>query len=86
MDYEVNEGFVIKDDKTADWALRVIRDNEAEKDRLIHLAKEQIKDLEDQIEEINKKYSNKSSHCICFHQEKCNFAKAKVKTSISWHT
>lgn len=61
MDYELNETFSIKDDNTADWALRVIRDNEAERDRLISIAKSQIDELNEQIDEITKKYNNKSA-------------------------
>lgn len=63
MDYDVSEfsEFHITDDKTADWALRVIRDNESEMNRLVNLAKEQIKDLEEQIIDIIAKYDKKSS-------------------------
>lgn len=59
--YELNESFVIDNDNKADWALRVIRDNQAERDRLIDIAKNQIEELKAQIEEITTKYDNKSS-------------------------
>lgn len=59
--YELNDTFVIDNDNKADWALRVIRDNQAERDRLIDIAKNQIEELKAQIEEITTKYDNKSS-------------------------
>ena len=59
--YELNDEFRVDNDNKADWALRVIRDNEAERDRLIEIAKAQIEELKAQIEEITTKYDNKSA-------------------------
>ena len=60
MDYELNESFSITDDKLADWALRTIREDEAERDRLISIAESQIDDLKQQVEELKTKYEKKS--------------------------
>lgn len=46
--------FVIKDDKTADWAIKMIAEAEAERDRLINLANEQIDELKERIEALGK--------------------------------
>jgi phage host-nuclease inhibitor protein Gam len=51
----MDEVFKIENDKTADWAIAQIRTAENERDRLIALANEQIKDLEDRIEELKTK-------------------------------
>ncbi len=61
MSYEVNEGFKITDDKCADWALRTIRDEESERDRIIEIAKDQIAELEAQIQDITNKCENKTA-------------------------
>lgn len=59
MDNE--ERFVIDNDNKADWALRQIRDEYAERDRLIEIAKMQIEELKARIEELNEQYENKVS-------------------------
>lgn len=61
MNYELNEGFKITDDKMADWALRTIRDEESERDRIIEIAKDQIAELESQIQSITNKCENKTA-------------------------
>ena len=61
MNYELTETFAVKDDNTADWALRAIRDDEAERDRLIAIANHQIEELNAQIEEIREKYDRKTA-------------------------
>ncbi len=52
------ENFKIDNDKTADWAISQIKEAEAERDRLVSLAEEQIKDLTIRIEEIKTKCEN----------------------------
>lgn len=54
----MEETFKIENDKTADWAITQIHEAENERDRLIILAEEQIKDLTDRIEEIKTKCDN----------------------------
>ena len=56
------EEFKIEDDKTADWAIQTIAAEEQERDRLIALAQEEIKDLEDRIEEIKRKCDNETAY------------------------
>lgn len=60
MEYELNESFSIKNDNTADWAIRTIKEEEAERDRLIEIAKNQINELNCQIEQLNDKCENKT--------------------------
>ena len=52
MEYELDESFSIKDDRLADWALRKIREEEAERDRLIRIAEEQIEELNIRIAQL----------------------------------
>lgn len=61
MGYELTEDFHVDNDNKADWALRVIRDEEAERDRIIAIAQAQIDELKAQIEEITTKYGNKTA-------------------------
>jgi hypothetical protein len=56
----MEENFTINNDKTADWALNTIHEAEAERDRLIALAEEQIKDLTGRIEELKEKCENET--------------------------
>lgn len=57
----MEEIFKIRDDKAADWAITQIHEAEDERDRLINLAEEQIKDLTNRIEEIKTKCDNDTS-------------------------
>ena len=54
----MEETFRIKNDKTADWAITQIHESENERDRLIALAEEQIKDLTERIDELKTKCEN----------------------------
>ena len=56
------ESFKITTDKSADWALSKIHEAEIERDRLVTLAEEQIKDLEDRITEIKNKCNNDTAY------------------------
>lgn len=56
------EKFVIDNDKKADWAIAQIKEAEAERDRLVELAREQLKDLTDRIDEINDKCDNDTAY------------------------
>ena len=53
----MEETFKIRDDKTADWAITQIHEAENERDRLIELAEEQIKDLTNRINDLKE-------HCV----------------------
>lgn len=57
----MEETFKIRDDKAADWAITQIHDAEIERDRLINLAEEQIKDLTARIDELKSKCDNETS-------------------------
>jgi len=60
MDYELDESFSITDDKLADWALRKIKEEEAERDRLINIANDQIADLNNRINQLETQCENKT--------------------------
>lgn len=57
----MEETFKIENDKTADWAITQIHDAENERDRLIALAEDKIKDLTDRIEELKTKCDNETA-------------------------
>lgn len=54
--------FTIIDDKTADWAVKQIKDAEEERDRLIKLAEEEIADLEAKIEDLKTACENQTKY------------------------
>ena len=54
-----NEEFRITNDKLADWAIRKIKEEGEEKDRLVNLAQDQIFELEQKIENLEIQYNNK---------------------------
>ena len=58
----MEETFKIKNDKTADWAIKQIHEAEDERDRLIALAEEQINELKERIEAIEKGYENDTAY------------------------
>ena len=60
MDYELNESFSINNDNLADWAIRKIKEEEAERDRLIEIAENQIADLNQQISQLKEHCDNKT--------------------------
>lgn len=56
----MEETFRINNDKTADWAIAQIHESETERDRLIALAEDQIKDLTDRINDLKTKCDNET--------------------------
>jgi phage host-nuclease inhibitor protein Gam len=58
----MDETFKITNDKTADWAVTQIHEAEDERDRLIALAEEKIKELNDRIEELRSKCDNDTAY------------------------
>lgn len=58
----MDETFKIENDKTADWAITQIKEAEAERDRLITLAQDQIDDLTAKIQELKAKYDNDTAY------------------------
>lgn len=61
MDFdELNEGFQIDNDNLADWAIKKIKEEEAERDRVIAIAKDQIEELNFKINNINEQCENKT--------------------------
>ncbi|MGN1090636.1 MAG: host-nuclease inhibitor Gam family protein [Huintestinicola sp.] len=55
------DDFVIDNDNLADWAVRTIRTENKERDRLINIAKDQIAELEAQIDNITAQYAYKTA-------------------------
>lgn len=81
----MEETFKIENDKTADWAITQIHDAEIERDRLISLAEEQIKDLTDRIEEFKTKCDNETAYLRSCLIEYFNTVKSKeTKTQKSY--
>lgn len=61
-DFEENtEGFYIKDDKTADWAVKKIAEERAELERLKALAQEQMQEIKDKISHMEELTERKTS-------------------------
>ena len=54
--------FIIKDDKTADWALAQIAEAEQERDRLIDLANAKILELNQDIEKFTKRCEDSTGY------------------------
>lgn len=81
----MEETFKIDNDKTADWAISKIHDAEDERDRLITLAEEQIKDLTIRIEELKAKCDNETSYLKSLLSQYFNTVKTKeTKTQKSY--
>ena len=57
-----NSGYVIDDDKKADWALEKIRQEREERDRLINLAKDKIDYYKQEIEKIESRCETSTSY------------------------
>lgn len=58
----MEDSFKIENDKTADWAITQIHEVEAERDRLIKLAQDQIEDLNNKIKELEAKCENDTKY------------------------
>ena len=56
------EGFYIDNDSKADWAVEIILEAEAERDRLIELANAKIKAINDQKAQFTDKCANNTSY------------------------
>lgn len=80
----MEETFKIENDKTADWAITQIHEAEVERDRLIAIAEEQIKDLTDRIEELKSKCDNETKYlrsCLAMYFETVNTKETKTQKS-----
>lgn len=58
----IDEKFKVADDKTADWALRQIKADNDEFERLDKLAADQIAELNEKRKELKEKYGKKTSY------------------------
>jgi len=58
----MNEEFNITDDKTADWAVRKIAEEEAEYERLKTLACEQIDEITEKVEAAKKRFDSNTNY------------------------
>lgn len=59
---EVQEGFVIDNDSKADWAARIVKEEAAERDRLLALVKTERERLDAKEEEIRRRYEQKTEY------------------------
>lgn len=80
-----NEQFTIENDKMADWAIEQIKEKEEERDRLISLAQEKIKDLQDKIQEVTDKCEQSTAFLkMSLHSYFANVPHKKTKTQESY--
>lgn len=81
----VNEAFYIDTDMKADWALRTIKGEYDEVDRLIALAKSRIEELEEEIEKLNLRKEQKTGYLKMKLNEYFGTVKKKeTKTQLSY--
>ena len=59
---ETAERFIVDDDKKADWALKRIAEETAERDRLITIAQSEIDELTQKIIDLEKEYEDKINY------------------------
>lgn len=62
MEEEIKEGFVIRDDNAAEWALQKIFDEKAELERLKALADSQIAAIMDKVEAAEKRFTSRTGY------------------------
>lgn len=62
MEEEIKEGFVIRDDNAAEWALQKIFDEKAELERLKALADSQIAVIMDKVEAAEKRFTSRTGY------------------------
>lgn len=80
----MEENFKIENDKTAEWALTQIQEAETERDRLIAIAEEKIKDLTDKIEELNSHCEDETKYlrsCLAMYFETVKSKETKTQKS-----
>lgn len=58
----MSEDFIITDDKTADWAVQKIAEEEAEYERIKTLACEQIDDITEKVEAAKKRLESRTEY------------------------
>ena len=81
---ELKDTFKIDNDKAADWAIAQIREHESERDRLIALAEEQIKDLTDRIQDFKIACDNNTKYlksCLIEYFDKVPTKETKTQKS-----
>lgn len=62
--YPYEQGFIIDNDSKADWAVRTIREAQAERDRLLALAEQRIAELTEQMEGIRERCIRNTEHLM----------------------
>ena len=62
MEEEIKEGFVIRDDNAAEWALQKIFDEKAELERLKALADSQIDAIVDKVDAAKKRFTSHTEY------------------------
>lgn len=77
--------FVIDNDRVADWAIRIIKNNEKERDRLVNLAEEQIAELTEQKEKAEKRCEQQNAFLkSCLFEYFANVPHSVTKTQESY--
>jgi hypothetical protein len=61
---EFEQGFVIDNDQKAEWAIKKVLEERAERDRLLELVEIEIARLEEQAEDINTRYAENTDYLM----------------------
>lgn len=81
---ENTEGFSIKDDKTADWAVKKIAEERAELERLKTLAEEQMQEIKDKVkytEELTERKTSFLKSCLAQYFETVPHKETKTQST-----
>lgn len=61
---EFEQGFIIDNDQKAEWAIKKVLEERAERDRLLELVEIEIARLKEQAEDINTRYAEKTDYLM----------------------
>lgn len=82
---EEKETFKIDNDNKAEWALTVIKTEQADRDRLISVCEHKIREYQEKIEQFKKQYESRTSYLIsCLNQYFQTVPRKKTKTQETY--
>jgi len=82
---EENNDFTIDNDSKAEWALSIIKAEKADRDRLIAVCEEKIKEYQEKIEQFKKRFENRTSYLVSLlNQYFQTVPKKKTKTQETY--
>jgi hypothetical protein len=59
---DTKDNFVIDNDNSAEWALSVIKGEQADRDRLISICEQKIREYQEKIEQFKKQYESRTNY------------------------